>query len=220
MTRRGDARTRTVVNRERFEALWGRCIGDGAGAVFDELEALYREPHRRYHTAGHIEHCLDRLDLAAGCMDEPDAVEMALWFHDAIYDVPGQENELRSAELFAARAAGRGSEHFRSKVHRLIMATCHLDRPPATLDESFMVDIDLSSFGLPWEEFLRDSRAVRAELPHLTDAEFHPRQRKFLESLVSRPVFCFTEFFRDRHEARARANIERLCARLEAEGGM
>ena len=220
MTRRGDARTRTVVNRKRFEALWGRCIGDGAGAVFDELEALYREPHRRYHTAGHIEHCLDRLDLAAGCMDEPDAVEMALWFHDAIYDVPGQENELRSAELFAARAAGRGSEHFRSKVHRLIMATCHLDRPPATLDESFMVDIDLSSFGLPWEEFLRDSRAVRAELPHLTDAEFHPRQRKFLESLVSRPVFCFTEFFRDRHEARARANIERLCARLEAEGGM
>ena len=208
------------MDRTRFEALWRRCIGAGAGAVFDELDALYREPHRRYHTAAHIEHCLGQLDLAAGRMDEPDAVEMALWFHDAIYDVPGPENELRSAELFAERAAGRGSEQFRSKVHRLIMATCHLDPPPATLDESFMVDIDLSSFGLPWEEFLRDSRAVRAELPHLTDDEFHPRQRKFLESLASRPVFCFTEFFRDRHEARARANIERLCARLEAGGGM
>ena len=220
MTRRGGARTRIVVDRTRFEALWSRCIGDGAGEVFDELDALYREPHRRYHTAAHIEHCLGQLDLAAGRMDEPDAVEMALWFHDAIYDVPGPENELRSAELFAERAAGRGSEQFRSKVHRLIMATCHLDPPPATLDESFMVDIDLSSFGLPWEEFLRDSRAVRAELPHLTDDEFHPRQRKFLKSLASRPVFCFTEFFRDRHEARARANIERLCARLEAGGGM
>ena len=206
------------MDRKRFEGLWSRCIGTGAGAVFDEIDALYREPHRRYHTAAHVEHCLRQFDLAADRMDQSHAVEMALWFHDAIYDVPGKENELRSAELFAARADGRGSEQFRSEVHRLIMATTHLDPPPATLDESFIVDIDLSSFGLPWEEFLRDSRAVRAELPHVSDAEFYPRQKKFLESLAARSEFCFTEFFRDRHETRARENIERLCARLETEG--
>ena len=209
-----------VLNRRRFERLWSRSIGDGARAVFDELDALYGEAHRRYHTAGHIEHCLRQFDLGAGRMDEPDVVEMALWFHDAIYDIPGADNELRSAELFAARAAGRGSAAFRSDVHRLVMATTHLEPPPATLDESFIVDIDLSSFGRPWEEFLSDSRAVRAEHPHLPDAEFYPRQKKFLESLAARPVFCFTEFFRDRHEARARRNIERLCARLEAEGAI
>ena len=207
------------MDRKRFEALWSRRIGAGAGAVFDQLDTLYREPHRRYHTAAHIEHCLRQFDFAADRMDESDVVEMALWFHDAIYDVPGKENELRSAELFAARADGRGSEQFRSEVHRLIMATTHR-APPETLDESFIVDIDLSSFGLPWEEFLRDSRAVRAELPHVSDAEFYPRQRKFLESLAARPEFCFTEFFRDRHEARARRNIERLCAQLDARGGI
>ena len=209
-----------VLNRRRFERLWSRSIGDGARAVFDELDALYGEAHRRYHTAGHIEHCLRQFDLGAGRMDEPDVVEMALWFHDAIYDIPGADNELRSAELFAARAAGRGSAAFRSDVHRLVMATTHLEPPPATLDESFIVDIDLSSFGRPWEEFLSDSRAVRAEHPHVPDSEFYPRQKKFLESLAARPVFCFTEFFRDRHEARARRNIERLCARLEAEGAI
>ena len=207
-----------MLDRPRFEALWTRRIGAGAGTVFDELETLYGEPHRVYHTATHIEHCLHQLDLAAGRMDEPDAVEMALWFHDAIYDVPARENELRSAELFAARAAGRGPEQFRSSVHELVMATTHLDPPPATLDEAFIVDIDLSSFGRPWEEFLGDSRAVRAELAHLSDAEFYPRQRKFLESLAARPVFCFTEFFRERHEARARTNIRRLCAIVEAGG--
>ena len=206
-----------MLDRKRFERLWERCIGEGAGAVFDELDALYREPHRRYHTAAHVVHCLHCFDLAADRMDEPDAVEMALWFHDAIYDVPTDENEPRSAELFAARAGGRGEERFRSKVHRLIMVTTH-SGPPATLDESFIVDIDLSSFGLPWEEFLRDSLAVREEFPHVPDAEFYPRQRKFVESLAARPAFYFTELFRDRHEARARENIERIFSRIEAQG--
>ena len=206
------------MDRRRFESLWSRCIGAGAGAVFDELAALYGEPHRHYHTGAHIEHCLRQLDIAADRMDEPDAVEMAVWFHDAIYEIPPKDNEARSAELFAARAGERGSERFRSRVHQLIMATTHLDPPPRTLDESFMVDIDLSSFGRPWEEFLNDSRAVRAEMAHLSDAEFHPRQRRFLESLEARSRFCFTEFFRERHEHRARENIAKLRSILE-EGG-
>ena len=208
---------RDRLDRRRFEALWSRCIGTGAGAVFDELDVLYGEPHRRYHAAAHIDHCLRQFDLAAGAMDEPDAVEMALWFHDAIYDIPGDENELLSAELFAARTEGRGPEAFRSKVYRLVMATAHIRTSPETLDESFVVDIDLSSFGRSWEEFVDDSRAVRAEHPHVPDAEFHPRQRKFLESLVARPTLYSTEFFRTRLEARARNNIERLIARLGTE---
>ena len=208
------------MDRQRFEALWSRRIGDDAGEVFDRLDALYHEPHRRYHTAAHIEHCLRQFDLAAQRMDEPDAVEMALWFHDAIYEIAAKDNELRSAELFAALARGRGAAQFRSNVHDLIMVTTHLEPPPRTLDGAFMLDIDLSSFGRPWEEFMSDSREVRAELAHLSDAEFASRQRKFLESLAARPVFCLTEFFRDRHEARARRNIERLCARLEAQGRM
>ena len=209
-----------MLDRQRFEALWTCRIGDDAGVVFGEIDGLYGESHRRYHAPPHIEHCLRQFDLAADRMDDPDAVEMALWFHDVIYEIPANDNELRSAELFAARADGRSSERFRTKVHDLIMVTTHLDPPPRTLDESFMLDIDLSSFGRPWEEFLSDSREVRAELAHLPDAEFYPRQKKFLESLAARPRFCFTEFFRERHEERARRNIARLIAVLGAGDGL
>ena len=215
--RRAGGRRGSGLDRGRFEALWERRIGAGAGAVFAELEARYREAHRRYHTPAHVVHCLGCFDLAADRMEDPDAVEMALWFHDAIYDVPARDNESRSAELFAARAGGRGEERFRSKVHRLIMATTHRE-PPVTIDESFIVDIDLSSFGLPWEEFLRDSRAVREEFAMVPDARFYPGQKKFVESLLARPAFCFTEFFRNRHEARVRKNVERLFAELQAQG--
>ena len=81
-----------------------------------------------------------------------------------------------------------------------------------------MLDIDLSSFGLPWEDMLRDSIAVRQESPQLSDAEFFPGQRAFLESLVSRDTFYFTEFFRSRIEDRARSNIARYLQNLTDQG--
>jgi len=210
------------MERQRFEQLWLRCaaddVGDDAGKCFEEVQRFYREPHRRYHTPEHVDHCLSQLDAARGHMIEPDAVELAVWYHDVIYDVGASDNELRSARLFARRAKGRMPEALVRCVHELIMVTVHSRIEPDTLDQGYMVDIDLSSFGLPWERFLRDSVAVREEFPHLSDEEFYPRQKEFLGSLLRRDHFCFTEFFRARHEAQARANIERYLAELERRG--
>jgi predicted metal-dependent HD superfamily phosphohydrolase len=65
---------------------------------------------------------------------------------------------------------------------------------------------------------LRDSIAVRQESPQLSDAEFFPGQRAFLESLVSREHFYFTEFFRSRIEDTARSNINRYLKNLREQG--
>jgi predicted metal-dependent HD superfamily phosphohydrolase len=210
------------MERRRFEQLWLRCAADGAGDEaaerFDEIDRYYREPHRRYHTPEHVEHCLSQLDAAHAHMAEPDAVELAVWYHDVIYDVGASDNELRSAQLFEARARGRLSESLVRSVHDLIMVTVHNQVEPGTRDQGYMVDIDLSSFGMPWERFLRDSIAVREEFPHLSDEEFYPRQKEFLGSLLRRDHFCFTEFFRVRHEDRARENIARYLDELERRG--
>ena len=72
------------------------------------------------------------------------------------------------------------------------------------------MDIDLSSFGLPWKRFWRDSQAVRREFDHLSDLEFMRAQRVFLNALLDREYFFGTTFFRARYEARARANIYRV----------
>jgi predicted metal-dependent HD superfamily phosphohydrolase len=95
----------------QFVALWQRNLGDAPGqaeAVYARLVQLYCEPHRHYHTLAHIRHCLREFDQAASLMDHPDAVAMALWFHDAIY-VPGaMDNERRSAGLFREWSACGG----------------------------------------------------------------------------------------------------------------
>ncbi|MFO1372511.1 MAG: hypothetical protein U1F42_08985 [Candidatus Competibacteraceae bacterium] len=209
-----------MQDRERFVALWRRCLMDApvlAEALYAELDHLYGEPSRRYHTLAHIRHCLDEFDQASTFMDNADAVEMALWFHDAIYIPGATDNERCSAELFRQRAGEDAAPAFCQLVHELIMATTHRVLPQHK-DEQFIVDIDLSSFGLGWEDFLRDSRLIREELGNLTDADFYPAQLRFLLTLRGRPHFFFTDFFRERYERIARDNIRRIIEELRALG--
>jgi predicted metal-dependent HD superfamily phosphohydrolase len=150
-------------------------------------------------------------------MDDADAVEMAIWFHDLVFDVSAADNEAQSARRFVELADESMAPEFKTRVYDLIMATAH-PRLPKTTDQEFMLDIDLSSFGLPWEDFVRDSTAVRQESLELSDAEFFPGQRAFLESLVGREHFYFTEFFRSRIEDTARSNIRRHLKNLREKG--
>ena len=158
----------------RFLSLWDRCIGAGGKAVFEQVDARYRETHRRYHGPGHIEHCLAQLDRAGAVVPNRDAVELALWFHDVVFDVPrapAATNETKSADFFLECVDGGGAAGLRADVARLILVTS-LDESPTASDEHFVVDIDLSGFGQPWAAFLRDSLAVRAEQPRVPNDEF------------------------------------------------
>ncbi|MEE8212159.1 MAG: hypothetical protein V3T85_09585, partial [Acidiferrobacterales bacterium] len=161
-------------------------------------------------------HCLKQVDLAADLMDNCDAVEMGLWFHDAIYEPGAADNELKSAQLFEEITNDKQSS-LKQSVYDLIMVTKHPEHPKC-LDEKFMVDIDLSSFGLPWGVFIQDSQAVREEFAHVPDESFFAGHLKFLNSLVRRPTFFFTDFFQTRYEAIAKKNIARYMKDLHAKG--
>lgn len=203
------------MDRDRFVRLWERCTTDSPGTpVFDDLEQSYSEAHRRYHTGEHIGHCLKQLDLARGEMRDADAIEMALWFHDVEYDPQAADNELRSAERFKNLASGVMVQDLEEQIYRLIMVTMHDDSPAAT-DEQYMVDIDLSSFGLPWDEFLEDSTRVQEEFAHLPEGEFAKRNHRFLGSLLKRSNIFSTRFYRDRFEETARDNIAKRMKLLE-----
>ncbi len=125
-------------------------------------------------------------------------------------------NEWRSAELFLERSAG-ASFVFRHRVCGHILATRHTGTARGN-DRCFLVDIDLSGFGAPWEEFMRNGALLREESSSQSDAKYHAGQVFFLSALQQRPHFYQTEYFRDRYEAIARANLDRLLAELRAMG--
>ncbi len=203
----------------RFEAVWQRNLLKNAASsdIAASLSRLYSERARHYHTMDHIDFCLSVFDQVSSLTSNPDAVELAIWFHDAIYNFPIQDNERLSAEFFMQASQDSLSTALREKVYKMVMATVH-DVVPTDPDEQMMVDIDLSSFGRPWEQFARDGENVRRELAYLSDADFYPRQINFMTGLVSRDNFYNLAWFREKYEAQARSNVSRYLQILHDKG--
>ena len=132
---------------------------------------------------------------------------MALWFHDAVYDLQAHDNEQRSADLAAAalQAAGVPDEAV-GRVVALILATRHTG-VPATQDEQLLVDIDLGILGAGPARFAEYERQIREEYAFVPEALFRSARRSILQGFLDRPVLYGTAHFRDRLEARARVNL-------------
>lgn len=198
---------------DRFQALWRRCLREGArddgSAIYQRLIDAYREPQRHYHTLSHIEQCLDMFDACRPLAQDPDSLELAVWFHDAIFEPDRPDNEKRSAELYLELSRGVHDDERRRLVERLIMATLHDGNSLDDADAVYMVDIDLSSFGLSWENFLEDSRNLRRESARLSDADYYRKKKNFQACLLAKERFYLSDFFADRLERQARANLER-----------
>ena len=70
-----------------------------------------------------------------------------------------------------------------------------------------MVDIDLSSIGLPWPISCVIVTGYE-EMGFLTDQEYYPKHLAFQNSLLERPAIYLSEFFNQRYESQARSNIQ------------
>lgn len=214
----------TELDKARFARLWQRCAGgatatDAAAAagaaVFNKLNAHYAEPHRHYHNAGHIIDCLARMDLAADAiapLAHSDGVELAVWFHDVIYESGAPDNEQRSADWFAEVARPWFAPALVREVEGYIMSTLHREIP-TDVGAQFVVDVDLSGLGMPRESFFRDGANIRKEFPHLSDADYLRGQNGFLQTLLARERIYATDFFYQLCEARARENIREVLER-------
>ena len=91
-------RSGTMSTREQWVATWERLGAAAPEGVYEKLVARYSEPQRHYHTARHLAECFAELAAVCGEAEHPAEVEIALWFHDAVYDTKRHDNEQRSAD--------------------------------------------------------------------------------------------------------------------------
>ena len=108
-------------NLARSLAELGACP---SWSIFSALKEAYTHPARYYHTARHIADCLTLFQDARHLATRPAEVEVALWFHDAVYDTRRQDNEERSAKWAIRFLEQAGVPPvIRHRVAGLIMAT-------------------------------------------------------------------------------------------------
>lgn len=204
-----------TLDQQRWTGLWSRLGAQGSGlSIFTHLAAAYAEPARAYHTAEHIRDCLAQLDMSRELARRPDEVEAAVWFHDAVY-VPGaSDNEDRSARLAqtALQACAVQLEVSR-RVAELVLATRHLTlaREP---DGQLLCDIDLSILGREPEIFDEFESRIRREYAWVPEPMYRVTRSEVLAGFLRRRSIYQTEYFRERYEQPARANLERALAGL------
>lgn len=193
-----------------WAAIGARTDGQG---TYEQLLARYSEPHRHYHTLQHLGECLAMFDLVRGLSEHPDEVELALWFHDAIYDTHRPDNEERSADWArtALQEAGVANDAA-DRVHALIMATRHTANPVAP-DEQLLVDIDLSILAAEQARFDEYEQQIRQEYAFVPRWLFRRKRLAILQGFLDRPSIYSTAHFKQTLEQRARENLKQAITR-------
>ena len=201
-----------------FQSSWhrawqGLCAGGNGHSVRDALLARYAEPHRAYHTLQHLGECLEFFEQLQALPDHPAEVEMALWFHDAIYELRSSSNEADSAAwAYDALAACGVSKASAAMVRDLVLVTQHTGQP-TSVDEHVLVDIDLAILGAPEERFAEYELQIREEYSFVPDELFKSKRRKILISFLDRPMIYSTPNMYKQLELRARANLMRAVGK-------
>lgn len=204
---------------KRFSQLVKRRAKPGYSQFeFSKLERAYTEPHRHYHTLAHVAWCLEWFDRYSALARFPDAVELAIWYHDIVYQPTKPDNEIMSAEAFMHFAGmAHVSDDVSHLVFRTILASTHMkedffDDPDCKL----MLDLDLISLSFPWEEFVRANEQIRKEYSHVPENDYCVRKVLFFQSLLDRKQLYYTDVIRANHEEVARHNIQAAIEMLRS----
>ncbi len=178
------------------------------------LHNAYAEKHRHYHTAEHISACLQHLDTIRHLAENPAEIELALWFHDAIYKPHSSTNELDSANWCSEfLQANNLDSSIISRIHQLIMITCH-NAVPATNDEQLLVDIDLAILGAPEDVYWQFENNVRKEYLWVPSFIFKNKRKEILQAFLDRYRIYHHNYFYALLEHRARENLAAAISRL------
>ena len=182
--------------------------------LYSTIVDRYAESQRAYHTLQHIRECFEHFEPARGLAEHPEEIAVAIWFHDAVYDVRAKDSEEQSADLAARLLQAAGApETSTERIRELIIATKH-GEVPVQIDAQLVVDTDLAILGSNPERFDEYERQVRQEYRWIPGLIYRRERRRILQAFLQRPRLYATDHFFELFEEPARANLNASIERL------
>lgn len=205
---------------------WGLEIGDDRqpnlqslistllplGATADQAEALWRdvvvrygENGRFYHTLPHIQHVLTLLTPFAARVNDWTALQLAVWYHDIVYDPRASDNEEQSAAYATAVLRPFLPPETLSRITQLILATKSHQAAAGDSDAQLLLDADLAILGANQADYANYAAAIRQEYGFVPETAYREGRTAVLQRFLTRPRLYhqFTHL-----ERPARANLE------------
>jgi predicted metal-dependent HD superfamily phosphohydrolase len=200
----------------RLRAIWNEAVGSAhpkaAAAIFDGIIARYSEPHRAYHNVGHLVELFENWDEHKKGLRSKRRVALAIFFHDAVYDVSRRDNEERSAVLALTELNKLGyNMQTRKRIADLIRMTASHKAPKTDKDAALMLDLDMKVLGAEPADYDRYAAAIEQEYASIFSPLSFARGRlaMFVLPTLREPRLFETQEFEDRYAEKARANLER-----------
>jgi len=203
-----------------FEA-WAALAGDSpiSRTEWAAVIGAWSEPHRRYHDLRHLAAVLGIVGELAGSAADPDAVRLAAWYHDVVYDPEHDDNEQVSAERARAGLRGLVPEDRIAEVARLVLLTPAHEVADDDANGAVLCDADLAVLAGPPESYAAYASAVREEYGHLSDEVFTAGRIAVLERLLALPTLYRLPAVATDWTPRARANMTAELTLLRRRAG-
>jgi predicted metal-dependent HD superfamily phosphohydrolase len=185
-----------------------------AVALYADLTAHYEVDGRYYHNLSHIQNMLQTIrSMPADDYDET-AVQLAVWFHDVIYDSRAADNEAQSAAYARQVLTPLLAPELVAEVERLILLTITHDTAVTDVNGRALLDADLATLGSDPATYDRYGAAIRREYAWVPDEIYRRERAKLLTRFLQKERIFIGAAFREQFEDRARQNLRRELAQL------
>ncbi|MHA3103076.1 metal-dependent hydrolase [Acinetobacter sp. ANC 3791] len=171
-----------------------------------ELLQAYQEPQRAYHQVQHIVECLALFEKVQSQIEDGLALQLAIFFHDVVYQPRSASNEQDSALWLRQQLAGALPDAQLDKVATWILATQQHATAPES-DLAYLLDIDLAILGSSAVRFAEYQQQIRQEYVWVDERIYQEKRDAVLRQFYLTQPLYQTRYFQQHYEQQAKTNL-------------